>query len=202
MSGTLFILSSPSGGGKTTLARALIESIPNIAASLSFTTRPQRADEIDGVHYQFISEERFIQLRDSGEFLEWAMVFGHYYGTSRSWVNSRLQQGLDLFLAIDWQGARQLRLSFPSCQTIFILPPSLPTLEARLRARQQDSPFVIQQRMDKAKDEMAHYTEYDYVIINEDFEVASRELMAIVMATRLRVEAQKTRHRELLSKLL
>ncbi len=202
MSGTLFIVSSPSGGGKTSLIRALIESMPNLATSLSFTTRPQRPDEIDGVHYQFITEQQFVTLRDQGEFLEWALVFGHYYGTSKSWIDQRLKQGLDLFLAIDWQGARQLRSAFKHCKTIFILPPSLQTLEARLLARKQDSLEVIKQRMEKAKDEITHYCEYNYVIINEDFDVAARELAAIVTAARLTIEAQQVRYREVLSKLL
>lgn len=202
MSGTLFIVSSPSGGGKTSLIRALIESMPNLGTSLSFTTRPQRPDEIDGVHYQFISEERFVALREQGEFLEWAFVFGYYYGTSKTWVQQHLQQGMDLFLAIDWQGARQIRAVFQQCKTIFILPPSLPTLEARLLARKQDSLDVIQRRMEKAKDEIAHYNEYDYVIINEDFEVAARELAAVVTAARLTVEAQQARHRDMLERCL
>ena len=202
MSGTLFIVSSPSGGGKTSLIRALIESMPNLATSLSFTTRPQRPDEIDGVHYQFITEQQFVTLRDQGEFLEWALVFGHYYGTSKSWIDQRLKQGLDLFLAIDWQGARQLRAAFKHCKSIFILPPSLQTLEARLLARKQDSLEVIKQRMEKAKDEITHYCEYNYVIINEDFDVAARELAAIVTAARLTIEAQQVRYREVLSKLL
>ncbi len=197
MSGTLFIVSSPSGGGKTSLIRSLIESMPKLGASLSFTTRPKRPDEIDGVHYQFISEEQFIALRAQDEFLEWALVFGHYYGTSKSWIDQRLKQGLDLFLAIDWQGARQLRTVFKQCKSVFILPPSLQTLEARLLARKQDSLEEIKQRMEKAKDEMTHYSEYDYVIVNEDFDVAARELTAIVMAARLTVEAQQARYQAL-----
>ncbi len=203
MSGTLFIVSSPSGGGKTSLIRALIHSMPNLGTSLSFTTRPKRPDEIDGVHYQFISEERFIALREQGEFLESAFVFGYHYGTSKTWIEQHLKQGMDLFLAIDWQGARQIRAVFKQCKTVFILPPSLPTLEARLLARKQDSLEVIQQRMEKAKDEITHYHEYDYLIINEDFDVATRELAAIVTAARLTVEAQQVRHRgviELLAK--
>lgn len=199
MSGTLFIVSSPSGGGKTSLIRALIESMSNLGTSLSFTTRQQRPEEIDGVHYKFISEAKFLELRNQGEFLEWALVFGHYYGTSKSWIEQHLKQGLDLFLAIDWQGARQLRATFKHCKSVFILPPSLPTLEARLLARKQDALDVIQQRMEKAKDEIMHYHEYDYVIINEDFDVATRELAAIVTATRLTVEAQQIRFREMLS---
>lgn len=201
MSGTLFIISSPSGGGKTSLVRALIETMPNLGTSLSFTTRPKRLDEIDGVHYQFITLEQFDRLREQGEFLEWAQVFGHCYGTSKTWIDQRLKQGMDLFLAIDWQGARQIRAVFKQCKTVFILPPSLPTLEARLLARQQDSLEVIKDRMDKAKDEIAHYHEYDYVIINEDFEVATRELAAVVTAARLTVEAQQVRHKDVFDKL-
>lgn len=201
MSGTLFIVSSPSGGGKTSLIRALIESMPNLGTSLSFTTRPKRPDEIDGVHYQFISEEHFVTLREQGEFLEWAFVFGYYYGTSKTWIEQHLQQGMDLFLAIDWQGARQLRAVFAQCKTVFILPPSLQTLEARLLARKQDALEVIKQRMEKAKDEITHYNEYDYVIINEDFDVATRELAAVVTAARLTVEAQQIRHRDIIELL-
>lgn len=201
MSGTLFIVSSPSGGGKTSLIRALIESMPNLGTSLSFTTRPKRPDEIDGVHYQFVSEERFTRLREHGEFLEWAFVFGYYYGTSKTWIEQHLKQGMDLFLAIDWQGARQIRAVFKQCKTVFILPPSLQTLEARLLARKQDSLEVIKQRMEKAKDEITHYDEYDYVIINEDFDVATRELAAVVTATRLTVESQRIRHRDVIELL-
>lgn len=202
MSGTLFIISSPSGGGKTSLVKALIETMPNLTTSLSCTTRPQRPDEIDGLHYQFISEAAFVELKAQGGFLETAYVFGQWYGTSKAWVETRLQQGLDLFLAIDWQGARQLGATFTQCQSIFILPPSLQTLEARLWARKQDAPEVIQQRMAKAKEEIAHYNEYDYVIVNEDFDTATRELSAIVTATRLRMAAQQLRYRQALSKLL
>jgi len=202
MSGTLFIVSSPSGGGKTSLIRALVEHMPNLGTSLSFTTRPKRPDEIDGVHYKFISEAQFLELRNQDEFLEWALVFGHYYGTSKSWIEQHLKQGLDLFLAIDWQGARQLRAAIKHCKSVFILPPSLPTLEARLLARKQDALDVIQQRMEKARDEITHHTEYDYVIINEDFDAATRELAAIVTATRLSVESQMARHREVFSQLL
>jgi guanylate kinase len=201
MSGTLFIVSSPSGGGKTSLVRALIETMPNLATSLSCTTRPQRPDEIDGVHYQFISEEKFLNWREKGEFLEWAHVFGHYYATSKTWIEQHLQQGMDIFLAIDWQGARQLRTSFQPCKSVFILPPSLQTLEARLLARKQDSLEVIKQRMEKAKAEMSHYNEYDYVIINEDLDMATRELAAIVTAARLTIEAQQVRHKEVMERL-
>ncbi len=202
MSGTLFIISSPSGGGKTSLVKALIETMPNLATSLSFTTRPRRPEEIDGVHYQFITEQAFAELKQNGEFLETAHVFGHHYGTSKTWVEARLQQGLDLFLAIDWQGARQLRHSCAHSRSIFILPPSLQTLEARLRARKQDAPEVIEERMRKAKEEISHYNEYDYVILNEDFDVATRELAAIVTATRLSMVVQQARYREVLFRLL
>lgn len=198
MSGTLFIVSSPSGGGKTSLIHAVIQNMPNLAVSLSFTTRPKRPDEIDGVDYQFISQEQFIALREQGEFLEWALVFGHYYGTSKSWITQHLQQGMDVFLAIDWQGARQLRAVFKPCKSIFILPPSLQTLEARLLARKQDAPDVISQRMIKAKEEISHYNEYEYLILNEDFNTAARELAAIVTAQRLTLAAQVIRCRDII----
>lgn len=202
MSGTLFIISSPSGGGKTSLVHAVIQTMSNVGVSLSYTTRPKRPDEIEGVDYQFVSEQQFMQLRDQGEFLESALVFDYYYGTSKTWIEQRLAQGLDLFLAIDWQGARQIRQLFKQCQSIFILPPSLQTLEERLRARKQDAPNVIQERMQKAKEEMSHYDEYDYVILNEDFNTAARELAAIVTASRLMLAVQKSRHHVVIQALI
>lgn len=194
MLGTLFIISSPSGGGKTSLIHAVIQTVPNMGISLSYTTRPKRLDEIDGVDYQFISEQEFMRLRDQGEFLESAKVFEHYYASSKTWIERRLKQGLDLFLAIDWQGARQIRHLFKQCQSVFILPPSLQTLEERLRARKQDTPEIIQERMQKAKDEISHYAEYDYVILNQDFNTATHELAAIVTASRLTLVAQERRY--------
>lgn len=202
MSGTLFIVSSPSGGGKTSLIHAVIQTMPNLAVSLSFTTRPRRPDEVDGVDYRFISEQQFLDLQKQGEFLESALVFGHYYGTSKTWITQHLQQGLDVFLAIDWQGARQIRAIFQPCQSIFILPPSMQTLEARLLARKQDTPDVIAQRMEKAKEEVTHYNEYEYLILNEDFNTAARELAAIVTAERLTLAAQQIHYRDILSQLL
>lgn len=192
--GTLFVVSAPSGGGKTSLIDAVIQKLPHITRSLSHTTRPKRTGEVEGRDYCFVTPENFIQLRNQGEFLESALVFEHYYGTSKAWVNEKLQQGWDVFLAIDWQGARQVRLLFKKCLSIFILPPSLSILEERLYTRQQDAPSVIQERMDQAQAEISHYTEYDYLVFNQEFNVAVDELMTIVAAARLSVPSQQAHY--------
>lgn len=178
--GNLFIISAPSGAGKTTLARGLNDALPNTAFSISHTTRPRRRNETDGVDYYFVSEAEFRDMVDRGEFLEYARVFGNWYGTSKAAVRSLLEQGKTALLDIDWQGARHVRRKMPGCRSIFILPPSLQELERRLRSRGQDADSVIQQRMEQARDEMQHANEYDHVVVNDDFERALQELCAIV----------------------
>ncbi|HSH44074.1 MAG TPA: guanylate kinase [Arenicellales bacterium] len=178
--GNLFIISAPSGAGKTTLARGLNEALPNTAFSISHTTRPQRRNETHGVDYYFVSEREFLEMVDRGEFLEYARVFGNWYGTSKAAVRELMEQGKTVLLDIDWQGARCVRQQMPGSGSIFILPPSMEELERRLRSRGQDSEEIIQQRMQKARDEIQHAEEYDYVVVNDDFERALRELCAIV----------------------
>lgn len=182
--GNLFIISAPSGAGKTTLARGLNEALPNTAFSISHTTRPQRRNEIHGVDYYFVSEREFREMVDQGEFLEYARVYGNWYGTSKAAVSSLMEQGKTVLLDIDWQGARDVRLRMPGSLSIFILPPSLDELEKRLRERNQDSDGVIQRRMDQARDEMQHADEYEFVVVNDDFDHALRELCAIVSGER------------------
>ncbi|MGH8750908.1 MAG: guanylate kinase [Burkholderiales bacterium] len=201
MSGNLFIVTAASGAGKTSLVRALLEHDTQVRKSVSTTTRAPRAGEIHGRHYNFVAQEQFAQMLKRGEFLEHAEVHGHHYGTSRSWVEGSMQSGSDILLEIDWQGARQIRRIFPQAVGIFILPPSLETLEQRLRARGQDSPGVIAQRLQAAREEMSHVQEFDYVIINDKFELAAQELSCIVRAQRLRLAAQLEHHQDLINRL-
>lgn len=178
--GNLFIISAPSGAGKTTLARGLNEALPNTAFSISHTTRPRRRNEVHGVDYYFVTEPEFREMVDRGEFLEYARVFGNLYGTSKAAVRELMEQGKTVLLDIDWQGARKVRSRMPGCGSIFILPPSMEELENRLRSRGQDSEDVIQQRMEQARDEMRHADEYDFEVVNDDFERALQKLCAIV----------------------
>jgi len=182
--GNLFIISAPSGAGKTTLARGLNEALPNTAFSVSHTTRPQRRNEVHGVDYYFVSEREFRDMVDRGEFLEYARVFGNWYGTSKAAVRELMEQGKTVLLDIDWQGARKVRRKMPDCGSIFILPPSKQELERRLRSRGQDSEEVIQARMEQARDEMQHADEYDFVVVNDDFDRALQELCEIVSGER------------------
>lgn len=201
-SGTLYVISAPSGAGKTSLVKALVQAVPGLVVSVSHTTRPPRPGEQDGVDYHFVDAEGFLALVEDGGFLEHARVFGNYYGTSRKAVEAELAAGRDVVLEIDWQGARQVRRLMPGCQSVFVLPPSRQALEARLRARGQDSEEVIARRLQEAVTDMSHYAEFDYVVINDDFEQALGELRAIVTANRLRVGRQQARHRALLQELL
>lgn len=182
--GNLFIISAPSGAGKTTLARGLNEALPDTAFSVSHTTRPQRRNETHGVDYYFVSEREFREMVERDEFLEHARVFGNWYGTSKAAVRELMQQGKTVLLDIDWQGAREVRRRINDCGSIFILPPSTPELEHRLRSRGQDTDAVIQQRMELARDEMQHADEYDFVVVNDDFDRALQELCAIVSGER------------------
>jgi guanylate kinase len=202
MLGTLYIISAPSGCGKTSLVNAMLQSATNMVISISYTTRPVRPGEQDGVNYHFVDETSFQKMIDRNEFLEHAKVFGHYYGTSRAKVVEQLEQGIDVVLEIDWQGARQICESFKNTVSIFIRPPSRETLLQRLHSRRQDSNDVIQQRMALAHEELSHYHEYDYLIFNDNFDYALSDLNAIVHARKLRTETQKLRFKNLISELL
>jgi guanylate kinase len=199
--GSIFMVVAPSGAGKSTLVNALLARDPGIELSISYTTRSPRSGEASGREYHFTDAADFLARRARGEFLEWAEVHGHYYGTSRPWIEQRLGTGRDVLLEIDWQGARQVRSALPQAIGIFILPPSIEALEARLHKRGQDSPQVISRRLLAAGAEISHAAEFDYVIINENFDHALGELGAIVTATRLRYASQLARHRELFAQL-
>jgi len=200
--GTLYIVSAPSGAGKTSLVNALIDSTEELVVSVSHTTRAPRPGEESGVHYHFVSVEDFQARLANDDFLEHAQVFDNFYGTSKQAVEDMLQSGKDVILEIDWQGGRLVRDQLPDCKGIFILPPSVVALEERLRGRGQDSNEIIQRRMRDAKAEASHYDEYDYLIINDDFEQALIELGVIFTANRLKLNTQKQRHAELLAELL
>lgn len=178
--GKLFIIAAPSGGGKTSLVRELLRRDPRLALSVSHTTRPPRPSEIDGQHYHFVSPAAFEEMVRAGEFLEYARVFDHYYGTHRDSVARRLGEGRDVILEIDWQGARQVRAVFPDCCLVFIIPPSLETLRARLVKRGQDSDAVVERRMRDARSEISHWAEFDRLVVNDDFGRALQELLAII----------------------
>lgn len=189
--GNLFVVAAPSGAGKTSLVRALVQSVAGIVISVSHTTRTPREGEQDGVHYHFVTPEYFASMVSSGLFLEHATVFDRSYGTSRDAVFERLSEGIDVILEIDWQGARQIRAAFPTVVGIFILPPSRATLDARLVARAQDSPETIARRMRDAISEMTHYREFEYVVVNDNFAQALEHLKAIILATRLKLVNQE-----------
>jgi guanylate kinase len=194
MTGILFIVSAPSGAGKTTLVRALLKSDLAIRLSVSYTTRAPREGEEDGVAYNFVNQERFNAMREAGEFLEWAQVHGNFYATSRPWLQDQLAKGQDVLLEIDWQGAAQVRAQFPDSVGIFILPPSFSILETRLRGRGTDSVEVIERRLAAARDEMRRVTEFDYAIINNDLQEALSDLHVLVRAARLRTTQTRARH--------
>ncbi|KZN52025.1 guanylate kinase [Pseudoalteromonas luteoviolacea] len=200
--GNLFILSAPSGAGKSSLIKALLDKQANIKVSVSHTTRSPRPGENNGEHYHFVSVDEFKALIDKGDFFEWAQVFENYYGTSKQAIEDQLNKGIDVFLDIDWQGARQVRALMPEVKTVFILPPSQSELEQRLNNRGQDSQEVIAARMAEAKSESSHYDEFDYVIVNDNFDTALCELEHIVVAARLQIKAQQTRHKALIADLL
>lgn len=200
--GSLFIISAPSGAGKTSLVDALLQRMQQVRVSVSHTTRAQRPGEVDAVNYHFVSREEFQRLHDAGDFLESAEVFGNSYGTSQRWVNETLAGGEDVILEIDWQGAEQVRRLQPGAISIFILPPSKSALEQRLTGRGQDPAPVIAERMAKAANEMSHYGEADYLVVNDRFEIALDELCAIITASRLRLASQQQRHADLLASLL
>ncbi len=200
--GTLYIVAAPSGAGKTSLVKALVEQVPGVEVSISYTTRPPRPGERNGVNYHFVDRRLFQQMVDRGEFLEHAEVFGNFYGTARTNILERLDAGIDVILEIDWQGARQVRMALPESVGIFIIPPSRQALEQRLRNRGQDAEEVIARRMREATDEMSHYQEFDYLLVNDEFERALKDLCSIVIARRLRLEVQQVKLQDLLQDLV
>jgi guanylate kinase len=200
--GTLFTVSAPSGAGKTSLLEALVARSPDLQVSISHTTRQRRRGETDGVNYHFVDHARFQAMLAKEAFLEHAEVFGNFYGTSRTWVEDQLAAGKDVILEIDWQGAAQVKSLLPETRSIFILPPSRETLEERLTARGQDDAATIARRMSQAVSEMSHYREYDYLVVNADFETAVADLAAVIHSQRLRTASQRQRHADLLQRLL
>lgn len=202
MKGSLYIVAAPSGAGKTSLVNALVTAHDDIRLSVSHTTRPPREGEQNGRDYHFVSQDKFAQMREQGEFLESATVFDNSYGTSAKAVDALLEQGLDVILEIDWQGAQQVRHNFSDSTGIFILPPSKATLEQRLRDRGQDNESVIQRRMRDAENEISHYVEFDYLIVNDDFAEALEKLTAIIVAKRQSIETQKQKQSALIVELL
>ena len=200
--GNLFVVAAPSGAGKTTLVRHLLERDATVHLSISFTTRAPRAGEENGREYHFIDVLTFQKMVAAGEFLEWAEVHGNYYGTSKKWIADQLAAGHDVLLEIDWQGAQQVRHLIPQAKSIFILPPTQEALRHRLTNRGQDSGEIIERRMRDAVSEMSHYVEYDYLVINDDFAHALDDLKAIFRANQLHAEQQAKRHAGLLGELL
>jgi guanylate kinase len=199
--GNIFLVVAPSGAGKSTLVNALLGRDPGVALSISYTTRPPRPGEQDGREYHFVSAQDFKARRARGEFLESAEVHGNLYATSRLWIEQRIEAGSDVLLEIDWQGARQVKAHFPQAVGIFILPPSIQALRERLHKRGQDSQDVIERRLVAAGSEIAHAPEMDHVIINEDFDLALSQLVAVVTAARLRYPSQAARHHDLFAQL-
>ena len=200
--GSLFIVAAPSGGGKTSLVKKLVNELADINVSVSHTTRDIRAGEVNSIDYFFVDEPEFQQMIDENAFVEHAQVFNYFYGTSVAQITDRLRAGIDVVLDRDWQGAQQIKRAFADAVSIFIIPPSLDVLKQRLMDRQRDNANVIQDRMQRAHDELSHYAEFDYLIVNDDFDVAATELQAIVIAHRLRMSRQTVQQRKLLSFLL
>lgn len=200
--GSLFTIAAASGSGKTSLVKALTESLSNLAVSISHTTRPIREGEKTGVHYVFTPKQDFLNMIAANEFLEHAEVFGHYYGTACRWVKETLEKGIDVILEIDWQGAAQIREQFPDSTSIFILPPSIKVLKERLLKRQQDSLDIIEQRLAAANKEICHCKEFNYLVINDSFEVALDDLRTIILAKRLECAMQMKRYPKLLEDLM
>lgn len=201
MSGNLFIVSAPSGAGKTSLVTALLNINKQIDLSVSYTTRAPRPGETNGVDYHFVTREQFTEMVKHGDFLESAEVYGNYYGTSQSWISQENSKGKDILLEIDWQGAAQVRSKFPDSIGIFILPPSLKALESRLHGRKQDSAEIIAKRLQAAREDISHVAEFDYVIINDQLDVALQQLNAVVVAAGLRRNRQLTRQANLINQL-
>jgi len=201
MSGNLFVVSAPSGAGKTSLVNALLGINKSIDLSVSYTSRAARPGEVDGQDYHFVSRASFLEMVKHGDFVESAEVYGNLYGTSQSWISKEMSSGRDILLEIDWQGAAQVKSKFPNCISIFILPPSLQALETRLTGRKQDSAEVIAKRLHASQEDIAHVAEFDYVIINDILNVALQQLNAIVIATGLRRDDQLARQANLINQL-
>jgi guanylate kinase len=200
--GQLYVVSAPSGAGKTSLVKALVDSTDDLAVSVSHTTRAIRPGEIDGVNYHFVSAARFCEIRDHGGFFEWAQVFDNFYGTSRQGVIDQLDEGVDVILEIDWQGAAQVKQQMPNAIAIFILPPSTTALRERLTGRGQDESSVIERRMQSARDEMSHYGKADYIVLNDNFDAALRDLESIIKSQRLSQRYQSQRLTSVIADLL
>ena len=198
----LFVVSAPSGAGKTSLLKQVIAELEAVQASVSHTTRAKREAEVDGIDYHFVDLDTFNQLVESDAFFEHAEVFGNNYGTSKSSIADQLAKGIDVILEIDWQGARQIKQQLPKSRSIFILPPSKDELENRLKGRGQDDDAVIKGRMSSAISEMSHFGEYDYLVINDDFDTAVAEIITIIKAERLKLVIQKEKNAQLLCNLL
>lgn len=201
-SGNLIVIAAPSGAGKTSLVKALSESVSDVCISVSHTTRSMRPGEVEGQDYFFVSAPVFAEMAEKNAFLEHATVFGNAYGTSRAWVHEQLLQGIDVILEIDWQGARQIKKLFPSTVMIFILPPSIEALKTRLQARGQDDEQTIARRMQAAQDEMRHFGEFDYLVVNDQFSTALDDLKNIVIASRFKMDVQRVKQATLLENLL
>jgi len=199
--GSMLMIVAPSGAGKSSLVHALLESDAGLRLSLSTTTRAPRPGEVDGTDYRFATQEDFLRERDQGNFLEWAQVHGHFYGTSRAWIEAQMKTGRDVMLEIDWQGAQQIRRLIPEVQWIFIFPPSIEALEERLRKRGQDDEATIQKRVAAAHLELQHAHEADYIVVNDDFEQALTDLRHVVAASRLRSSPVMARNPALLKRL-
>jgi len=199
--GNLFVVAAPSGAGKTSLVKAVVESITDITVSISHTTRSKRPGEIHGTNYYFVDKTEFQRLINHNDFLEYATIFDNFYGTSKSWVEQTLAQGIDVILEIDWQGHQQIKRLFPHAIGIFILPPSLHDLEERLVKRNQDHPDIIKKRLADAQETSAHIREFDYVVVNDDFAVAQHELSTIVQACRLLQKRQTAKYARLIADL-
>jgi guanylate kinase len=200
--GRLYVISAASGAGKTSLVNALLEQLSDIEVSVSHTTRAPREGEVDGVNYHFVGTEKFEEMVEAAEFFEHATVFGNMYGTSQLHVEEQLLDGKDVILEIDWQGARQIRKLMPDCNTIYIAPPSKDALRERLTSRGQDDDAVIERRMQEAVSEMSHYVEFDYLVINDAFDEARDNLVAIIRGNRMTLERQQDQHAEMLAQLL
>ncbi|WP_410497475.1 guanylate kinase [Chitinibacter sp. S2-10] len=199
--GNLFVVTAPSGAGKTTLVAALLAADAKVQLSVSYTTRAPRTGEVDGKDYHFVDRAEFERMINAGELLEHAEVYGNYYGTSQVWINDVINNGRDILLEIDWQGAQQVRRLFPDAIGLFVLPPSLSVLESRLRNRGKDSDEVIAKRMAVAQEECSHVDEFDYVIVNEHIDDAVRDIVAVVRSQRLTLARQSARHTALISSL-
>jgi guanylate kinase len=201
VSGKLFILSAPSGTGKTSLTKSLLRKNINLWLSISYTSRLMRPSEVEGHDYFFVERKVFEQMLENGEFIESAEIYGNLYGTSQKWINEAIKSGKDILLEIDGQGAKQVRKIFSDVVSIFVLPPSLEVLKNRLKDRNQDSKEVIAKRMAAAKEEISHVSEYDYVIINDNMDIALRDLVSVVQSERLRASAQLARYHDLVEQL-